>query len=629
MPYDRDPTWGSRRDAEEQVGADRRDLFMSLSPREKERIYRRAPHPAVPPLETLRAYRRELARLGEGEQPVSRNNDATPPDGDRRSFSLCATHFVNETCFGEGRIPRLDTNANLGAILDGIDEGEEKYWKAAVVKEARGDSLRDFEGVLDAGYNYHLCDQLGFDHTDPPSYSTLARHWDYDDHVLDAIEELGVRARYAGLWVGVDFPPDLQEEGWGVDLILEQDPKLNEKMICMRHLVEEALGVMWPHLSFGRDPDEPAFKLSPASFVSLFSHLALEQSYLETGRRTLEWLDFPAPLPSSSTTRQYISELDVEKVDQMLECATAALLLQEQDTPVYVDPTEADIEPPVHLAYDTTKIRWYGDSSAEWTSKTLPRNNSSSAWVFGILSIVSENTAYVLGALPLRSQTEIGNYLRRFLRRVQGVYDLEIGRVYLDSELYTTQALNALRSNDVDFLIRAKDTGEVSDLLDDADDGDPKARTNVSFGDLSLNRRPDAFAWPIPEEETGSAGRDRDHVAFLTDMDLDDRDLETLGRKFRDRWGVETAIREIKNRYHARCNSPNPTVRAFYFMMATVLYNVSQYVDNRLDERLRAEDVKWSGEELLHVTREIDPDAVPDWGDAFDPDDGDNWVGLR
>ena len=64
-------------------------------------------------------------------------------------------------------------------------------------------------------------------------------------------------------------------------------------------------------------------------------------------------------------------------------------------------------------------------------------------------------------------------------------------------------------------------------------------------------------------------------------------------------------------------------------MMATVLYNISQYVDNRLDERLRAEDVKWSGEELLHVTREIDPDAVPDWGDEFDPDDADKWVRLR
>ena len=202
MPYDRDPTWGSRRAPEEQVGADRRDLFMSLSAREEERIYRRAPHPAVPPLETLRAYRRELAGLGEGENPVSRQNDATPPKGDRRSFNLCVTHFVNETCFGEGGIPRLDTNANLEAILDGVDEGEEKYWKAAVVREARGDSLRDFEDELHTGHSYHFCDQLGFDPADPPSYSTLTRHWDYDDHVVNAIEELGLRARYAGLWVG-------------------------------------------------------------------------------------------------------------------------------------------------------------------------------------------------------------------------------------------------------------------------------------------------------------------------------------------------------------------------------------------------------------------------------------------
>lgn len=64
-------------------------------------------------------------------------------------------------------------------------------------------------------------------------------------------------------------------------------------------------------------------------------------------------------------------------------------------------------------------------------------------------------------------------------------------------------------------------------------------------------------------------------------------------------------------------------------MMATVLYNLSQYVDNRLDARLYADDITWVGEEFLHAVREISPEAVPEWGEAFDPDEADNWVGLR
>jgi len=36
-------------------------------------------------------------------------------------------------------------------------------------------------------------------------------------------------------------------------------------------------------------------------------------------------------------------------------------------------------------------------------------------------------------------------------------------------------------------------------------------------------------------------------------------------------------------------------------MMATVLYNLSQYVDNRLKERLLAEDIDWNSGEFLHT----------------------------
>lgn len=627
MRSGREPTWGANTPPGEEVGADRRDIIRT-SKRGKERIYRRMPHPAMPPLESLRAYRRNLAWLGDDYYRTS-TDDALPDEGYTGSFNLCALHFLTETCFGDGRYPALDADMSLPQVIESLDEAEVRYWKAAVMKEARDDSIRSFARELNNSSNYYFPKGLGFDPDDPPHHSTFSRHWDYSPEEEAVIEEMGIRARYGALWVGAEFPEQLREQGWGTDEILSSEPSLDEKMVAMRHLVEEAIGVMSPHLSFGRETDSPAFKLTSSSFVSLFAHLALEKSYLKTGVRTLNWLDLPAPVPSPSTVRQYISELTVDQVDEMLTASTAALLLQEHETENYhVDPIDAGLESPIHLAYDTTKIEWYGDSTTAWTSNVLPRHNTASAWVFGVLSIVSENTSYVLGALPLKEQSEIGAYLSRFLRKVRGAYNIDIGRVYLDSELYTQEALHALRESDADFLIKAKDTGAVSDLLDDATAGEPESRERLSFGDLSLNRRPSGFAWPIPEEETGSEGRDRDHEPFLTDIDIDAADLDRLGRKFRDRWGVETSIREIKNRYQARCNSSDATTRAFYFMMATVLYNVSQYVDNRLAQRLYVDNVEWSGEELLHVAREIDPDAVPDWGDEYDPSDADDWIKL-
>jgi len=86
-------------------------------------------------------------------------------------------------------------------------------------------------------------------------------------------------------------------------------------------------------------------------------------------------------------------------------------------------------------------------------------------------------------------------------------------------------------------------------------------------------------------------------------MDVDNRDLKGLSRQFRERWGVEISIREVKVQYHAPCRHNNQSVRAFCFMMASVLDNVARYVDNRLEKRLRTEDVLWTSAEFLHTVR--------------------------
>lgn len=621
-----DPVWGANDPPAEGIGGDTRDIEL-FSGRERERIARRVPHPAIPSLETLRAFRRSLAQIGESRRE-SPSTDAHPPEGYSIDFDLCALQFVEETCLQGDRVPTLDADVDLRLLLRDLDEAEYRFWRAAVITEARDGSARGLANRLADSSRYWLPEQLGFNPDDPPTHSTLSRHWRFDEPMETATEELGLRARYAALWAGAEFPEHLRREGWGIKEILDSDPALDEKVVAIKHLVEEGVAVMSPHLSFGRDPDTPAFKFPPAAFIAFFAHLALEGSYANTGQRTMEWLDLPAPVPAADTVHKYVRGLTVEDVDEMFGNATAALLRQEAEAS-QADPKQEALEPPLHLAYDTTKVKWYGNQSAEWTSGVLPRDNTSSAWVFAVLSIVGRDMSYVLGALPLRNQSEIGEYLQRFLRRVIGVYNLDIGRVYLDSELYTQKAVQALRGAGVDFLIQAKAQGEITDLLEAATKGEPEAEKNVSFGDFSLATQPNAFAWPIPEEEIGAKNRDHPHEAFLTDMDVEERNLEGLGRGFRDRWGIETSIREVKNRFHAECRASEPNARAFYFMMATILYNLSQYVDNRLEERLYVDDVDWTAEELLHAVREVNPDGVPDWGDAYDPDEAQEWVNLR
>ncbi|QUJ74801.1 transposase [Haloarcula marismortui] len=562
--------------------------------------------------------------------------------------------FVDDAYLAVDEAPSLDADVPLQLLLWRLDDPEIPFWKAYVIKKARDASCRKMASLL--AENYVLADQLGFNPDDPPSHTTLSRHWRYDDDMEIAVDEIALRARYAALWTGADFPQSLRDDGWGHDEVLAAELELDEKMTAIQHLVEEAVGVMSPHLSFGRDPDAPAFKLPPMAFITFFAHLALEGSYANTGQRTMEWLDLPSPVPNADTVQKYLRDVTVEDVDQMFTHATAALLRQEVETNPN-DPLQEALQPPLHLAYDTTKIPWYGNEATEWTSGILPRDNTASAWVFAVLSVVGREMSYILGALPLKEPSEIGDHLKRFLRRVIGTYDLDVERVYLDSELYTEKAVTTLRNANIDYLIQAKDVGDISDLLDaaeaetsptddieslaQAEDADavddlleaenPEIKTidTVSFGDFNEATKPSAFAWPIPPKEVGARNRSRKHEAFLTDMDLEANDLEQLGREFRKRWGVETSIRQAKRRFHARCKSKKPNVRAFYFMMAAVLYNISQYVDNRLEERLHIDEIEWTSEELLHAIREVDPEKVPDWGGVYDPEADAGWTNIR
>lgn len=396
-------------------------------------------------------------------------------------FDLCALQFVEQTCLLGDRVPALDADVDLHRLLRDLDEAEYPYWRAAVISEARDVSARGLASRLSDSFNCWLPKQLGFDPHDPPTHSTLSRHWRYSESIEAAIEELGLRARYAALWAGAEFPDHLRREGWGVKEILNSEPDLDEKVVAIKHLVEERVAVMSPHLSFGRDPDAPAFKLPPAAFIAFFAHLALENLHANTGQRTMEWLDLPAPVPAADTVHRYARSLSAKDVDEMFGNATAALLRQEAEVS-QADPSQEALEPPLHLAYDTTKVKGTATSRKSGHPACSP-----------------ETIAHRRECSPSsRSSGEI----------------CPTSWGYCPSE---TRAISA-----TSWRRRRKR---------------PWAQKNVSFGDFSMATKPNAFAWPIPKEEIGAKNRDHPHEAFLTDMDVKERDLEKLGREFRDRWG--------------------------------------------------------------------------------------------
>jgi Transposase DDE domain. len=183
----------------------------------------------------------------------------------------------------------------------------------------------------------------------------------------------------------------------------------------------------------------------------------------------------------------------------------------------------------------------------------------------------------------------------------------------MDSQLAQTATIKAVRSVDADYLINVGNQGAVSDHLDEPTDGEPTKNLNTPYGDLKHDRRPNAFASPVPSEEVGSETQGRGHTVFLTNLDIEERDVQGLAFQYRARWRIETAIRELKNRFHARTKAKDGEVRTWFFETATLFYNLHAYIKHTLPARLGPlgeegdlpdEAGQLTGEEFLHILRD-------------------------
>jgi hypothetical protein len=142
--------------------------------------------------------------------------------------------------------------------------------------------------------------------------------------------------------------------------------------------------------------------------------------------------------------------------------------------------------------------------------------------------------------------------------------------------MYREDVVTTCREQGLGFLIQAKDTGAPGELMARIDAGEADGENNVRFAGLPREKRVNTFAYPIHRGEIGSEQRTESHKAWITDYDVEgvsEAVLRKYAYQFRDRWRVETAIRQLKHDFQGRCGSGNRSVRAFDFGAAQMFFN--------------------------------------------------------
>jgi hypothetical protein len=238
----------------------------------------------------------------------------------------------------------------------------------------------------------------------------------------------------------------------------------------------------------------------------------------------------------------------------------------------------------VDVAIDITDWPWYGtydeDDRQAYVTGTKPGRNYGYSWKFATLAIVDSPAPLTVMALPVKSESNSGYVARRLLRMAQSKFNVR--RAYLDRGFYRSDAVRALRAVDVDWIIKAKrQANDIKQLIEDADSSRYKqAVMEWAVGEIE----DEDFAFTLPSEKRSRPLEevdDEDNVeeqyknwsVFYTNLDPVEHDLEELAADYRNRWGIETSYRVIKNKFLPSSGARHLNVRSFIFNYAVTLYN--------------------------------------------------------
>jgi len=323
---------------------------------------------------------------------------------------------------------------------------------------------------------------------------------------------------------------------------------------------------VYPYIQFQRDASNNHPKHRLLKLLDIAGNLGIfpnQAAGILTGK---DWLR-DINTPEAQDLFYHIRKLPRSKVTDMFVAANERLfeIAQQYD----------DFTSNVEIAVDISDWPWFGENKPRYTSGTKPGRNYAYAWQFITLGIVGTHAPVQLVALPVQNRKNKAAHLRRLLKFANTHFDID--RAYLDSAFYSAKVTSALLDNGVDFVMQSRmRQGVMTDLVEEAADrGDTWA--SMPFG--VKDRNPTEYMMMIEAEKRASRRKGAaDEVAdnwtpFYTNLDPEEHGAHELARGYRNRWGVETSCRVIKEDFLPKSGSETIVPRHFIFNYAVTMYN--------------------------------------------------------
>lgn len=441
--------------------------------------------------------------------------------------------------------------------------------RAHLLKRARGmQHTTDLLEYLEN--NSSTAQALGFPTTSHiGSQSTLSRTATDWGVGRQAVRDAICRLRHLLLRNGI-LPDQFNKKGYKVNQLIPYDSQIPDRLWC-QGLVNytELLLRQFDDISFGRGP---GVTYSPREIIAALAQMAIHDNRFK-GRQLAKW-HYESDIITFQRIRQIISnkfngnniwlaKSSLERLDKKLHQAifefADTIGLFNRPMNISLDPTWVPV---------TDKVE---DTPGAIKNPTLGQE-AEGGFTFPMALTFTPTSSLSLGVRYVTQKSSYANAFRKILSRIKSFGD--IGWILADREFDSAEMIRLLRSVAGNkWIIRLREhheviTSDVSRLLEDA------GKAQVSIGDQNVN----VFSKKY-ESTTNHPLNKSDNMILLSGMPIDNTDPTSLAEKYRNRWSIETYIRQIKHDFSPSVTEEHAPINQFVFTMASIFYNIWQIVN--------------------------------------------------
>jgi len=358
-------------------------------------------------------------------------------------------------------------------------------------------------------------------------------------------------------WVREPTPDTVAPDGEGVPPV--------------QTLARELRSKTFPYIRLDRDAST---EVSKDAMLRVLVTAANGNAFINDAAENLDlkpWYD-GSEVPKGQTIIHHIRKSTREQITRMFMEANEPLFDIADDHGYFDDSAE--------VAIDITDWPFYGDKDANnYIQGTKPGRNYARAWKYITLSLVGTDTPLTFLVLPVRKKSNAPFYVRRLLRLAAQYIDIK--RVYLDAgrEFYNGDTIATVNESGAELVIQGvKHGSDIKRFLHGM--AHLGMETNqMPYGVSGLDE--DSYT-ALGQKSKKKASRRKseaenpwdDYAYFYTNADMEEYSVGELAAGYRNRWGIETGYRVLKEEFLPKSASPDPTVRTFYFNFAAHLYSL-------------------------------------------------------